>query len=278
MFIFHNVPAETCFPKTTEFFPPTLTLLLAWSTLFRVSRTFCNYLDYVKTGCLIVGADVQARERHMSCMWLSWSHMLCKVFESTALKRAKTAIDKSSAFIRRVPLWLQKYEKKIMCKNVLACLWDICCPRCTVARLVDLGAKEQRMHTHSMLFLVTYVFLLRLPSEALPLRAGTGEHRITVEGDCVVVSLPRRKNRNAPCKLVRGCWCKSHPKLCPRHVVGEWAMSHQGGSGLFGGITGSSALACLREMLGVLGVERSHEFRTHDLRRGHAKDLQLSGV
>ena len=171
-----------------------------------------------------------------------------------------------------------KVRKNVMCKNVLACLWDICCPRCTVARLVDLGAKEQRLHTHSMLFLVTYVFLLRLPSEALPLSVGTGEHRITVVGDCVVVSLPRRKNRSAPCRLVRGCWCKSHPKLCPRHVVGAWAMSHQEGSRLFGGITGSSALACLREMLSVLGVERSHEFRTHDLRRGHAKDLQLSGV
>ena len=76
----------------------------------------------------------------------------------------------------------------------------------------------------------------------------------------------------------QGLLVQESSRLCPRHVVGAWAMSHQEGSRLFGGITGSSALACLREMLSVLGVERSHEFRTHDLRRGHAKDLQLSGV
>ena len=150
--------------------------------------------------------------------------------------------------------------------------------RSIVAKLVDLGEQEPRMHTLSMLFLLTYVFLLRLPSEALRLRARTGDHRVTVEGDAVVISLPGRKSRSAPCRLVRSCWCRSDPKTCPRHVVGEWVLSQESGCMLFQGISGGSALASLREMLGVLGVERHHVFRTHDLRRGHAKDLQLSGT
>jgi hypothetical protein len=43
------------------------------------------------------------------------------------------------------------------------------------------------------------------------------------------------------------------------------------------GVTATSALAALRQMLAVLKVSRASEHRTHDLRRGHAKDLQMSG-
>ena len=144
-------------------------------------------------------------------------------------------------------------------------------------QLVDLGGQDPRLHTLSMLYLVTYTFLLRLPSEALPLQGCTGEHRIVVEGDYVIVCLPRRKNLNAPCRLARSCWCRCAPKLCPRHVVGEWVLAQERGSMLFGDVSGGSALTSLRSMLSSLGVERHQEFRTHDLRRGHAKDLQISG-
>ena len=44
------------------------------------------------------------------------------------------------------------------------------------------------------------------------------------------------------------------------------------------GVTASTAWSALRDMLGQLRVDRASEYRTHDLRRGHAKDLQMSGV
>ena len=39
-------------------FPPSLDTLLAWCALFRHVGTLSNYLGYVKTGCLLVKADV----------------------------------------------------------------------------------------------------------------------------------------------------------------------------------------------------------------------------
>ena len=45
----------------------------------------------------------------------------------------------------------------------------------------------------------------------------------------------------------------------------------------FRSITAANALKVLRVMLGLVGVTDPEKYRTHDLRRGHAKDLQLAG-
>ena len=52
---------------------------------------------------------------------------------------------------------------------------------------------------------------------------------------------------------------------------------HEGAS-LFGGITAGAALGLLRHILARLGVAEAESYRTHDLRRGHARDLQLHGA
>ena len=52
----------------------------------------------------------------------------------------------------------------------------------------------------------------------------------------------------------------------------------QEGTQLFAGITASHAAVNLQVMLKNIGVEESYLYRTHDLRRGHARDLQLSGA
>ncbi len=49
------------------------------------------------------------------------------------------------------------------------------------------------------------------------------------------------------------------------------------GAPLFHGITAQKALAVLREILHELGTPGADFYRTHDLRRGHADDLRLSG-
>ena len=42
-------------------------------------------------------------------------------------------------------------------------------------------------------------------------------------------------------------------------------------------MTAGDALKTLRSMLALAGVERAESYRTHDMRRGHAEDLPLSG-
>ena len=47
---------------------------------------------------------------------------------------------------------------------------------------------------HAFLYLITYIFLLRLPSEALPLKGGkvNGHACIYVDGEELVLELPTR--------------------------------------------------------------------------------------
>ncbi len=65
---------------------------------------------------------------------------------------------------------------------------------------------------------------------------------------------------------------------CPVHAFGAYLEKHSPGEKLFDGCTASGALAALRSMLETMQVEKFNEYRTHDLRRGHARDMQRAGV
>ena len=51
--------AGTLRPNATNYFPPLLDDLLAWSSLFRSHGTFCNYLSYVRTACVVANAPTE---------------------------------------------------------------------------------------------------------------------------------------------------------------------------------------------------------------------------
>ena len=97
-----------------------------------------------------------------------------------------------------------------------------------VEELMKLGERRAEFKTYSLLFLCAYAFLLRLPSEALPLSIDGSDTQsvMSLDGDNLVLKLKRRlicivthavlffsfasahrKNRPEGCKLVRGCWC-----------------------------------------------------------------------
>ena len=65
---------------------------------------------------------------------------------------------------------------------------------------------------------------------------------------------------------------------CPVHVLGPIVDQCPPGAALFGGITAADALSTLRAMLSAMGVQDAAAYGTHDFRRGHALDLQLSGM
>ena len=47
---------------------------------------------------------------------------------------------------------------------------------------------------------------------------------------------------------------------------------------MFGCVTAANALSTMRFILVQMGVEQASDYRTHDLRRGHAQDLVESGT
>ena len=231
--------ARVADPECVDVIPPKLDLLLSWSSLFRSERTLGNYLGYVKTACLLCGVSVE-------------------VFGHDALKRAKNAVAKKQQFIRRPKLWLQRVQLQSMLE------W---CDR------------EERHALFGALFLFAYAFLLRLPSEALPVTVGQGSGPCALyqDGDMMVLELARRKNKPSGSILRRGCWCGESARTCPLHVLGPLVANCEHGQRLFV-VSAACALGILREILRGIGMDKAESYRTHDLRRGHAQDLVESGV
>ena len=84
-----------------KYWPPSLNVLLAWSSLFRSHLTLSNYFGFVKSGCLIMGASVEVacspRLRAVSIVFT------LQVFDHPSLKKAKNAVKASGLFRQRVP-------------------------------------------------------------------------------------------------------------------------------------------------------------------------------
>ena len=78
--------------------------------------------------------------------------------------------------------------------------------------------------------------------------------------------------------LVRGCWCKGTPALCPVHVLGPFIQQQEKGKPLFSGITAAKATRVLRACLKSLNLREHEEYRSHDFRRGHGMELVASGA
>ena len=217
-------------------------MLLAWSMAFRVRATFVNYVGYVRTGCLIAGCSVDA-------------------FSDPAVQKAKWGIDDSVNFERRPPTFLQLP---------------------LVRALVLLGKRRLEFAVHSMLYLCTYVFLLRLPSEAMPLTAWEGDSSLAPGDDpaspMLVCTLRRRKNKPRGSVLSRRCWCAKDKVTCPVHVLLPRVMDCPKEARLFQGISRYAANAKLRKMLTILEVPDASKYSVHDCRRGHAKGMQVAGM
>lgn len=79
-------------------------------------------------------------------------------------------------------------------------------------------------------------------------------------------------------QLKHKTFCICPQETCPVHVIGPFLDGVAHGSKVFGCVTAANALSTLRFILVQMGVEQASEYRTHDLRRGHAQDLVESGV
>ena len=219
-----------------------------------MAGTFTNYLGAVKVGTLLVKADTA-------------------VFWDPALKRAKSSVEKRGDFTSR--------PKMFLCHAVLI-------------RMLDWAADDDDKRAWVMLWAVAYVFMLRVPSEALPMRwvgegadvVEEGQACLSLQGNILRLKLGKRKNKCeavswsscAPRRgtarrpqgsiLERRCWCARDRRTCPVHTVGAWAARRPVGSALWSSVTPAGALRELRRVLRELGVARAHDFRTHDWRRG----------
>jgi hypothetical protein len=92
------------------------------------------------------------------------------------------------------------------------------------------------------------------------------------------LKLKRRKNKAGGSLLKRACWCRQCKVTCPVHVLWPFFQQFEVGQAAFPGIKAGAALKQLKDVLQFLGLENFGSYRCHDLRRGHAKDMQLNGA
>ena len=154
--------------------------------------------------------------------------------------------------------------------------------RKAVVLMIEWAKERPEYLPYAALFLLAYTFLLRVPSEALPALVGgsadsPSQSALTLDGDVLQLKLQRRKNKPHGSTLKRHCWCETCPRSCPIHVLAHILDGRSQGEELFGGMSAQDASKALKHMLGCVGVKCAGEYRLHDLRRGHARDLQLAG-
>ena len=150
-------------------------------------------------------------------------------------------------------------------------------------------ADTQSDELSSMLYVAAYGFMLRVPSELLPVATGTegeadlplsdGAHScVSMCGDELVLQLAQRKNKPQGSTLRRGCWCLTRTaSLCPVHTLGEWLKQFPRASTPFACTSANTARVNLKATLLQLRVPKAGLFWLHDFRRGHAQDLVEHG-
>lgn len=173
-------------------------------------------------------------------------------------------------------------------------------------QVMALVADSPQWKSTAVWMLAAYVFKLRVPSECLPMVVGIGDSStygqaqtsqsiIHIGESEIVLCLKTRKNRCVPvtqaimsafmllcirpwgARLCRSCWCKECGLTCPVHMLGAALNSWGPGSQPFAGTTASKARANLREVLAAIGVPEASRYRTHDLKRGHTRDMANKG-
>ena len=155
------------------------------------------------------------------------------------------------------------------------------------------------------LYILSFAFALRVPSEALPMVVGdpaaAGSFTFTAKerrdprtravlfcsGDAVVVHLSRRKHAPFPCRLVRKCWCEACARTCPVHAAESFLESAPVGVALWarqrhvskrGFVSATAALrSTIRSHASAAGAEAPELFNTRSFRRGHADSVARFG-
>ena len=159
-------------------------------------------------------------------------------------------------------------------------------------------AKESRDGSFAQLAYISFLYALRVPSEALVLRRSFLDDDLTgfapiqykaligIRGpaghECLVIRFSRRKNLPNGCILSRPCFCKlearSARRLCPVHAI--WpaiAARVRCGEMLFPGYTTQNVNTTIKAVLAKLDIPQAELYTSHGFRRGAAQELKERG-
>ena len=141
-------------------------------------------------------------------------------------------------------------------------------------------AEHEGDHYSGPLYLLSYWFLLRVPSEGLPLvlsvsHASPPPHSklIIVSADTTCLVFGRRKNDDAPSTWTRSCKCNLSPELCPVHTLAKFTARLVPGNPLFPRLTKEAFNRTLKRRAHTIGLAGAEKASSKAFRRGHSRDL-----
>jgi hypothetical protein len=112
----------------------------------------------------------------------------------------------------------------------------------------DANPESLELRSYATLFLFSYCFLLRGPSEALPAVASGHGHEactdaaLNIEKDSLVLALKRRKNKPEGSRLVRKCSCRQSAISCVYCRFKPMLETARPGQPMFPGLTPAGTL------------------------------------
>ena len=110
---------------------------------------------------------------------------------------------------------------------------NVALPTRTVLQMVKLALGQGEEEVASLMVL-SRAFLLRVPSEALPMEWEGAHSCISVDSEKVALKLARRKNSRNSVTLTRRCSCSSGPPLlCAFHWLVKLKEVRDGRTRLF---------------------------------------------
>ena len=138
-----------------------------------------------------------------------------------------------------------------------------------------MAAEHDDIHTAALIAL-SRMFLLRVPSEGIPLQ-WDGEHsKVEVTGTRALITLTRRKNREYPSVLERSCCCQSSsPDVCGVHWLHK--RKELGGKGRLFHCSVKAFVSQVQRYAQIAGIVNAEHISTHAFRRGMAQDIVNNG-
>jgi hypothetical protein len=144
-----------------------------------------------------------------------------------------------------------------------------------VAKMIKsaLAVKDVELAT---IMAISRLFMLRVPSECLPLAWASSHSSVRVEENKLSITLTKRKNNAHATTLIRPCVCATQGDvLCPLHLLRR--LHPQARNGRLFTMTASRFLAQIRWHAEMVKFSQARLVGTHSFRRGLAQDIVDKG-
>jgi hypothetical protein len=145
-----------------------------------------------------------------------------------------------------------------------------------VKKIID-TARMKGMFEFATICTVARLFMLRVPSEGLPLQVNGLHSSIEFGEESVTITLNSRKNSRRPSVLTRQCVCKNSGKtLCAVCAVRRWCPPGSPQGRIFS-MTPQKFLTTLKSIAVLCGITNASRMGSHAFRRGMAQDIIKAG-